>query len=202
LKDFLALFRITQSHNDEGKTFWSIEVHTNGTESPPRSAYFDQEHTKWVLDRPANEHPSNAQLPSKPAASNNGTIKLSKNTDATFLNLPDYFNVSNDQNWLTKTPNKQQQQNAQAMTDVEIQKKQYTPVLYTANWTSALPPSDHVDFFRNRDWAASPLGHFSKWPQSLRLYTHMMFSDSRAAAIYWGPKRIALYRYNDVSSTT
>jgi hypothetical protein len=62
-----------------------------------------------------------------------------------------------------------------------------------ATWLDALAPSAHTDIFRNLDWSATPLGPCAAWPPALRLYTQMLFSDSRAAAIYWGPERIAIY---------
>jgi len=61
------------------------------------------------------------------------------------------------------------------------------------DWVDSLPTSGHLDFFKSNDWATTPLGCYSQWSHSLRLYTHMLFSDSRAAAIYWGPQRIAIY---------
>lgn len=64
------------------------------------------------------------------------------------------------------------------------------------DWVDSLPASGHLDFFKSNDWTTTPLGCYSKWPYSLRLYTHMLFSDSRAAAIYWGPQRIAIYNEN------
>ncbi|KAH3945218.1 hypothetical protein HBI24_075380 [Parastagonospora nodorum] len=70
---------------------------------------------------------------------------------------------------------------------------EFTSLSKALNWTDDLYTTDHVDLFRKLDWGASPLGHYRTWPHSLRLYTHMLFSDSRAAAIYWGPKRIAIY---------
>jgi hypothetical protein len=61
------------------------------------------------------------------------------------------------------------------------------------SWVTTLPSSDHTIFFRSIDWGATPLGPCDAWPPSLRLHTHMLFSDSRPAAIYWGPERIAIY---------
>jgi hypothetical protein len=68
-----------------------------------------------------------------------------------------------------------------------------TSLSKASSWIDALYQSHHVDLFRRQDWAASALGHYSTWSHALRLYTHMLFSDSRAAAIYWGPKRISIY---------
>lgn len=61
------------------------------------------------------------------------------------------------------------------------------------DWTNALHPSEHAGFLLSLDWAATPLGPLKTWPRTLQLYTHMLLSDSRAAAIYWGPQRIAIY---------
>ena len=61
------------------------------------------------------------------------------------------------------------------------------------SWTTTLLSSDHTDFFRNFDWTKTPLGPLDTWPHSLRLHTHMLFSDSRPAAIYWGPQFIDIY---------
>lgn len=61
------------------------------------------------------------------------------------------------------------------------------------DWTNALHPSEHAGFLLSLDWAATPLGPLKTWPRTLQLYTHMLLSDSRAAAIYWGPQRVAIY---------
>lgn len=61
------------------------------------------------------------------------------------------------------------------------------------NWTDVFPGSPHTDLLLNLDWASTGLGHLDGWPHSLRLYTQMLLSDTRAAAIYWGPQRIAIY---------
>jgi hypothetical protein len=66
------------------------------------------------------------------------------------------------------------------------------------SWTSTLPSSNHVNFFRNFSWDTTSLGPCDSWPHSLRLHTHMLFSDSRPAAIYWGPERTAIYNENIV----
>lgn len=65
--------------------------------------------------------------------------------------------------------------------------------LQGSDWTETLPLSDQVDLFRDCDWSLTPLGPCSTWPLSLRLYTHMVFSDNRVAALYWGPKHITIY---------
>lgn len=63
----------------------------------------------------------------------------------------------------------------------------------TANWTNAFPISPFTDVFLNLDWSATLIGPLAKWPLSLQAYTQMLLSDARPAAIYWGPKRIAIY---------
>ncbi|CAO2648280.1 Nn.00g075470.m01.CDS01 [Neocucurbitaria sp. VM-36] len=63
----------------------------------------------------------------------------------------------------------------------------------THDWTEALPQTDHVCFFRSVDWAQTALGPIQQWDTALRMYTHMVMSDSRAATLYWGPNQIAIY---------
>lgn len=53
------------------------------------------------------------------------------------------------------------------------------------DWTLDIPDSDHVRFFRQVDWASSPLGPVSQWASALRLYTYNVFADSRPAVLYW-----------------
>jgi hypothetical protein len=53
------------------------------------------------------------------------------------------------------------------------------------DWTVVLPDTAHVCFFRGRDWARTPLGPLRAWSRTLRLYTRMMFADSRAACLWW-----------------
>ncbi|KAF1913763.1 hypothetical protein BDU57DRAFT_558724 [Ampelomyces quisqualis] len=61
------------------------------------------------------------------------------------------------------------------------------------DWTAALPQTDHVRFFKSVDWAKTALGPTRQWGTALRMYTAMVMSDSRAATLYWGPDRIAVY---------
>ncbi|CZT51583.1 related to autoinducer 2 sensor kinase/phosphatase luxQ [Rhynchosporium secalis] len=61
------------------------------------------------------------------------------------------------------------------------------------DWTSLLPDSEHIRFFRKTDWAASHLGPLSLWSRSLRQSVFMVLADSRAACVYWGPHRVAIY---------
>ncbi|KAA8570726.1 hypothetical protein EYC84_000121 [Monilinia fructicola] len=63
----------------------------------------------------------------------------------------------------------------------------------TDDWTQELPDSEHAQFFRAVDWAATPLGPLESWRISLRLHTLTTFSDSRPACLYWGPQRVAIY---------
>lgn len=62
-----------------------------------------------------------------------------------------------------------------------------------AKWTDALPDSDHVNFLRQADFGSTKLGPILDWPLSLRNYVYMVFTDSRAACIYWGERKIAMY---------
>ena len=53
------------------------------------------------------------------------------------------------------------------------------------NWAENLPSTEHVRFFRATNWRQSPLGPLTTWSHALRLHTFTVFSDSRAAVIYW-----------------
>src|SRR5512142_2373180 len=43
------------------------------------------------------------------------------------------------------------------------------------------------------DWAATPLGPLSTWPQSLRAFVGLMLASSEPAYIAWGPDNTFLY---------
>lgn len=53
------------------------------------------------------------------------------------------------------------------------------------DWTSDLPDTDHVRFFRETDWSRSKLGALKGWSTTLRLFTRLLFADSRAACLWW-----------------
>lgn len=53
------------------------------------------------------------------------------------------------------------------------------------DWTLDLPDSEHVRFFRATDWTRSRLGPLKEWSPTLRLFTRMLFADSRAACLWW-----------------
>jgi len=55
----------------------------------------------------------------------------------------------------------------------------------SSDWTDDLPQNDHVCFFKAVDWSRTQLGPTSQWRPELRMYTHMLMSDSRAATLYW-----------------
>lgn len=61
------------------------------------------------------------------------------------------------------------------------------------DWTNGLPSTAHNRMLLDLDWNSTPIGPLKGWPRSLQLYTHMLLSDARAAAIFWGPQRIAIY---------
>ena len=65
-----------------------------------------------------------------------------------------------------------------------------------SDWTDTLPKTDHVNMLRNVDWSKTPLGPIESWSSTLRLYIHMCVSERRAACIYWGEERIAIYNEN------
>ncbi|KAH7138609.1 putative histidine kinase HHK15p [Dendryphion nanum] len=61
------------------------------------------------------------------------------------------------------------------------------------DWTEDLPQTDHVRFFRTTDWARTKLGPLRDWSPTLRVYTRLVFADSRAACLWWGPEYVAIY---------
>ncbi|KAF5872318.1 putative histidine kinase m3ypp protein [Botrytis fragariae] len=71
-----------------------------------------------------------------------------------------------------------------------------SPIPKPADWTSDLPNSEHVQFFKNTNWAATQLGPLESWSLALRLHTFTTFADSRPACLYWGPERVAIYNEN------
>jgi PAS domain S-box-containing protein len=66
----------------------------------------------------------------------------------------------------------------------------------SSSWTDILPKSAHVDFFKQTDWASTPLGPLDTWGSQLRFVATMCFNDSRGAAVYWGPEMIGMYNEN------
>ncbi|KAL1612148.1 hypothetical protein SLS60_000371 [Paraconiothyrium brasiliense] len=61
------------------------------------------------------------------------------------------------------------------------------------DWTLDLPDTDHVRFFRETNWAETALGPPNTWDETLRIFTRMVFADSRAACIWWGDSYTAIY---------
>ena len=52
-------------------------------------------------------------------------------------------------------------------------------------WTDVLPPSLHIQFFKDTDWSATALGPLDEWPYLLRQVTRFLMSDSRLATLFW-----------------
>lgn len=64
------------------------------------------------------------------------------------------------------------------------------------DWTRPDPTvvvTPFVKFFRNFDWASTPLGPIETWSRNLRQYVLLLMADPRPAAMFVGPKRVALY---------
>ena len=57
--------------------------------------------------------------------------------------------------------------------------------LQVDNWTDYIPTTDHVEFFRSREWGKTPMGELKTWSFALRLHVFMVLADSRAACLYW-----------------
>ena len=53
------------------------------------------------------------------------------------------------------------------------------------DWTEDLPQTEHVRFFKETNWTPCGLGPPQQWGPALRLYTHQVMADTRAATIYW-----------------
>lgn len=54
------------------------------------------------------------------------------------------------------------------------------------HWLDHLVPrTEHIDFFLKSDWSSTPLGPLGTWSTLLRLMTYEVFSDPRAACLYW-----------------
>jgi hypothetical protein len=53
--------------------------------------------------------------------------------------------------------------------------------------------SETVALLRSTDWASTPLGHPSTWPEVLRLQLNVCFESAFPIAIWWGPDLIQFY---------
>jgi hypothetical protein len=188
-RDFLTFFGITETHTDQGQSRWSVKVCADGTES--KIACFDRERRMWMLESSTNGHHTEEQPLLDPRAHDGTNITNAAKSS----HSSDHPELSSKQRLPAEAtiPDIGQQENVRPVTEVGTTKNNHTCLLDTADWIRGLPSTDHVDFFRNKNWAATPLGHCSTWPHCLRLYMHMVFSDTRVSGIYWGPKRIALY---------
>jgi hypothetical protein len=53
------------------------------------------------------------------------------------------------------------------------------------DWTSVLPDTDHVRFFRSWDWGSTRLGPLQDFSPTLRQAVYQVLADSRPACLYW-----------------
>ncbi|KAK4543510.1 hypothetical protein LTR36_005404 [Oleoguttula mirabilis] len=68
--------------------------------------------------------------------------------------------------------------------------------LWAFDVTLASPPlnaSEHVRFFRSRDWAATELGPMASWSVELRGLVNVVLTDPRPAAITYGKSHTLVY---------
>ncbi|KAF2027286.1 putative histidine kinase HHK11p [Setomelanomma holmii] len=63
--------------------------------------------------------------------------------------------------------------------------------------TSLEPPqrllSEHMEFFRNVDWAKTPLGPMTAWPPELRIAVNVCLNDLQPCVLFWGPDFVMIY---------
>jgi len=79
-----------------------------------------------------------------------------------------------------------------SQTSIRNSKPQLSP-LDEDDWSLLIPDSPHVRFFRETDWASTFLGPIKRWDHALRLNVFTVLADSRAACVYWGAHRVAIY---------
>lgn len=60
-------------------------------------------------------------------------------------------------------------------------------------WLDSIPRTEHNSLFLDADYGQTTLGPKEQWGPALRLYTSMVFADSRGAGVYWGPDKICFY---------
>ena len=67
------------------------------------------------------------------------------------------------------------------------------PYDYTFHPPSAATMSEHIKYFRETDWAQTPLGDMASWPPELRCVVNMTLNDSYPAILFWGEEAIMVY---------
>ena len=133
-------------------------------------------------------------LPADHTTSNRFKLSIipSVNTDADDAEFPPVFQLNNVTRWkLAAVPQHRAAEpghdSSMTLNSVNHDRADAgataTATLY--DWTESLPQTDHVRFFRNVDWSRTALGPTVQWGTALRMYTHMIMSDSRAATLYW-----------------
>lgn len=55
----------------------------------------------------------------------------------------------------------------------------------TDDWTALLPDTEHVRFFKSRNWSETLLGPLNTWGLEIRLYTLHAFADARPVCLWW-----------------
>ncbi|KAJ8106956.1 hypothetical protein OPT61_g9196 [Boeremia exigua] len=52
---------------------------------------------------------------------------------------------------------------------------------------------EHIKYFRDTDWAQTPLGDLRCWSSELRCMVNMMLNDSYPAILFWGEEAVMIY---------
>lgn len=67
---------------------------------------------------------------------------------------------------------------------------------FSFDWTR-IPLTDdvpeHIRVARSVNWASSPLGPIEFWSSNLRILANLIMATPHPAALYWGPKNVAIY---------
>lgn len=75
--------------------------------------------------------------------------------------------------------------------DTQLRHSFFEP--HSRSWVDTIERTEHNLLFLNYDFASTRLGPLEDWCFALRMHASMVFSDSRAACVYWGPDRTAFY---------
>lgn len=67
------------------------------------------------------------------------------------------------------------------------------------DWTASKPKgilTEHLQFARSIDWAATPLGSMSSWSPEFREVANLVMRNPHPASLFWGvsQSRVILYR--------
>ena len=169
IDSILAELSITKSFSQKGEPLYSIPLLRDSEQHIQGSAHYDALSKRWILSS-VKAHPSSLNYRGFLGDDLHASTESSSKMNVHPLIISDAAASNGDERTSSLA------QSIASKTESKL----------GDSWPENLTPmTDHVRFFLETDWSSTSLGPLASWSTTLRLMTQKLFSDPRAACLYW-----------------